>query len=148
MTHKKGFTRVKNSEVRMYGPRCFILCGYLRDEKERISDLLAELGMLDVILKPVNQKHLHLELKGIMHSNADPAYEPQISARAIIMAGISENELKKFMHGWKGLKFPAQQWAVLTPTSENWTLTALLTELKKEAAAMAGKGRKKNNRHG
>jgi len=148
MTHKKGFTRVKDSGVRMYGPRCFILCGYLREEKEQISDLLIRLGMQDVTLRPVSQKYLHQELKEIMHSHADPEYEQHISTRAIIMAGISENELKKFMHGWKDLKFPAQLWAVLTPTSETWTLTALLTELKKEATAMSGKDRKRNNRHG
>ncbi len=59
--------------------------------------------------------------------------------RAVIMAGITENELHILMaaHREAGLARPL--WAALTPTSESWTLKALLDELDQERRAMENK---------
>jgi hypothetical protein len=53
-------------------------------------------------------------------------------APAIIMSGLTEKELHKTMAACKRRKLPPILWATLTPTSENWTVEALVSELMTE----------------
>jgi hypothetical protein len=140
MAHKEGFKKVGSSEKIMYGPRVFIICGYTEEELERLSRLLRDLNMDDVQLAVAGEEVGEETLNSIMKNPRKDPSAP-VADRAIIMAGITEKELKAFMDKWKKLGLPPQLWAVLTPTSENWTLNALLGELKNEAAAMKKKGR-------
>jgi hypothetical protein len=55
---------------------------------------------------------------------------------AIIMAGITENELHLLMSSYRSAGLPNPLWATLTPTSEAWTLRQLLTELSAEREAL------------
>jgi hypothetical protein len=55
---------------------------------------------------------------------------------AIIMAGITENELHQLIASYRRAGLPNPMWATLTPTSENWTLRELLKELAVEKAAL------------
>jgi hypothetical protein len=56
--------------------------------------------------------------------------------RAVIVGGVTEAQLHRLMGGCKKAGMPQALWAVLTPTSEQWTLEALLRELAAERAAM------------
>ena len=55
------------------------------------------------------------------------------------MAGISENELHRLMTVCKKAGMRNALWAALTPTSETWTLAALLAELSAERRQMQPK---------
>ena len=56
--------------------------------------------------------------------------------RAIIMAGITQNEMHGLMTGCRKSKMKQTLWATLTPTSETWTIQSLLNELAAEHKAM------------
>jgi hypothetical protein len=58
---------------------------------------------------------------------------------AIIMSGITENELHQLISSYRKVGMPEPLWATLTPTSEGWTLRQLLTELSAEQQAMKEK---------
>ena len=59
--------------------------------------------------------------------------------RAIIVAGINENELHNLMNTCRASGMQPPQWAVLTPVSETWTLRQLVAELEAERAALEKK---------
>lgn len=59
--------------------------------------------------------------------------------RAVVLSGMTERELKQILSNYKGAGLPRPLWATLTPFSENWALSALLEELKKERIAMERK---------
>ena len=56
--------------------------------------------------------------------------------RAIIMCGLTQNELHRLMSGSREAGMKPPLWATLTPTSETWTVQDLLKELLAEHAAM------------
>ncbi len=42
MGHKQGFSRVGESEEKMYGPRTFVVCGYTPEEDSKLSRVLSD----------------------------------------------------------------------------------------------------------
>jgi hypothetical protein len=62
--------------------------------------------------------------------------------RAIVMVGITEKALIGLMKVCKKTVMKQSLWATLTPTSENWTLKQLLSELAAEHRAMQIRTRK------
>jgi hypothetical protein len=62
--------------------------------------------------------------------------------RAIIMAGITQNELHRLMSACRQSRMKPTLWATLTPTSETWTIQNLLIELAAEHRAMLEKKQK------
>ena len=63
-------------------------------------------------------------------------------SRAVIVSGITENQLHSLMDVCRKSGMKQALWAALTPTSETWTLDGLLEELNKERKALSGKKRK------
>jgi hypothetical protein len=59
--------------------------------------------------------------------------------RAVIMSGLTQAELHRFMSAYKSAGLPKPLWAALTPTSESWKLKDLLDELSAERQAMQNK---------
>ena len=57
-------------------------------------------------------------------------------SRAIVVSGISQNELINLMAVCKKAGMMNALWATLTPVSENWTIQQLLAELAAERKAM------------
>jgi hypothetical protein len=51
---------------------------------------------------------------------------------AIVMSGLTEQELHYTMATYKKKGLPRPLWATLTPTSQNWTVAALVDELNGE----------------
>jgi ornithine carbamoyltransferase len=62
--------------------------------------------------------------------------------RAIIVSGISENQLHGLMTICRKTGMQQSLWAALTPTSETWPLAQLLTELQAERKALSKRGKK------
>ena len=56
--------------------------------------------------------------------------------RAIIMGGLTQNELHLLMSASRQAGMKPPLWATLTPTSETWTVQDLLKELAAEHQAM------------
>lgn len=59
--------------------------------------------------------------------------------RAVIMSGLTQNELHLLVRSYREDGLVRQHWATLTPHSEGWTLESLLKELQAEHEAMKNK---------
>lgn len=136
-------SKVGKSEKRMHGPRKLLVCGYPPLEQEAVCEMVEHEGLtgVDVVFcAPSDGEALMGELFALEHKRG--MGEESRMPRAILMGGITENELHQVMGAWRELGFPSQLWAVLTPTSETWTLRALITELQREKQKMAARSGK------
>ena len=136
MTDAK-MTRVGSSECVMHGPRKLFVCGCQPLEQEAVCEMLEHEGVIgvDVVFcLPSDAETKMSELFALKHKSriGDESRMP----RATIMGGITEKELHRIMGAWRELGLPSQLWAVLTPTSEAWTLRQLITELQREKREM------------
>jgi hypothetical protein len=135
-----SFHRVGKSQKRMYGPRCILICGYRSDEQEQILSLFRTCGLSDcpVVFAADADADTSLGDLVTLESQKGKGLSSGL-ARAIIMSGFTEKELHALLSAYKKEKLAQQLWATLTPTSETWTLNALLEELAREAAAFRNK---------
>ena len=140
MDQKGEFNRIDKSDKRMYGPRGLLVCGYPEEERSKFLDFISEINMSEIpvmfavnkdVEKILGELFTHEHQAGIAGASELP--------RAVIMSGLSQNELHDLMGAYREAGFVAQIWASLTPTSAKWTLKELLIELLKEARAMQKK---------
>ncbi|SHK86737.1 protein of unknown function [Desulfatibacillum alkenivorans DSM 16219] len=130
-------TRVTDSDQPMYGPRTLLVCGYSADAQDAFLNMLkteVKAPTPVVFCTPEDGDTLLSELVSLPDGR-QKGREGKMPP-AVIMSGITEKELKLIMNGWKTLGLPRQLWAALTPTSETWTLRALIRELQSEYMAM------------
>jgi hypothetical protein len=140
MEQKGEFNRIEKSGKRMYGPRGLLVCGYAEEERNVFLDFISKINMNDLpVIFAVNGDVLKNlgELFAYEHSYGITG--PSELPRAVIMSGLTQNELHGLMGAYRETGFVGQIWASLTPTSETWTLKALLVELLAEARAMQKK---------
>ncbi|MBU4318247.1 MAG: DUF3783 domain-containing protein [Proteobacteria bacterium] len=131
------FQKVEKSEKILFGPRAALVCGFEPEAREIITGFFKVIEVKDLpLVFPANTDG--------ETSLLDLLSRPDQSGRglssgldcAIILAGITENELHRILSAFRGLGLPRPFWATLTPISQTWTLSALIAELKKERAAM------------
>jgi hypothetical protein len=131
------FSRVGQTDQRLYGPRGLLVCGYAAAEQQSIHTLLAALEIDDLPLVFATTDHLPWPIARIFALEGGAGQgEDSLMRRAVIMSGISESELHRIMGGYRSLELPAQLWATLTPVSKGWLLEDLLEELAAERQAM------------
>lgn len=139
MEEKAEFTKIDRSDKRMYGPRGLLVCGYPLEERESflefVKNTLDEITVIFGVNTDINSTLGEIFNHDHKSGMADPSDLP----RAVIMSGLSQNELHGLMGAYRGEGFVKQLWATLTPVSENWTLKSLLIELLNEAEAMRKK---------
>ena len=135
------FEKVQRSNAAMYGPRKFVLCGFGRDAQPKFKTVLELAGLVDVPLVWAAGEDAAVTL-GALFARPDGAGLGDGSAlpRAIIMAGITENELHRLLNVCKKAGMRNALWAALTPTSETWLLKDLLAELSAERRALRPRG--------
>lgn len=124
---------VGESQKRMYGPRGILVCGFSADERKTIVKMFSDkkFKKLPVLFTtPDDQNTLMKEMIIRAHQSGMEG-ECKLDP-AIIMSGLTEKELHRTMSTYKKLKMTKPLWATLTPTSENWTVTALISELNSE----------------
>ena len=144
------FSRVEKSDRRLYGPRKLLVCGYADEDKAALRTMLAGLKIEDLPLVFAATGQLEWPLKRLLALPGETGSgETSDMRRAVIMSGISENELHTLLKGYRAVGLPAQLWATLTPISEKWPLEMLLEELAAEREAMhrrqaAGRDREKS----
>ena len=142
MKHKGQFTRVGRSEERMYGPRGLLVCGYPEEERSGLLDLVDETGLAGIRVVFAHSHDLGIRV-GDLLTREDRAGIDEASdmPRAVIMSGLTQNELHRLMAAYRQAGLARQIWATLTPVSEGWPLENLLNELQAEDMAMKKKGK-------
>jgi hypothetical protein len=135
------FEKVSRSKKPIYGPRKLLLCGFDPADQLKFNTLLEMLGLAELprVWGTVEQKEASLaQLMGLKDGTGQG--KPSGLPRAIIMAGITEEELHQLMGGARNAGMRNALWATLTPVSETWTLGELLAELTAERQAMQRQG--------
>jgi hypothetical protein len=139
-----SFTAVnEDSSQRLYGPRALLVCGYTTQEQNQFLDLIKRMELERTAVIFADQESMKWPLHEIFgQKHCHKLGSTSAIPRAIIISGVTENELFSIMRSWKTLALPSQLWATLTPHSESWLLEDLLIELNNERKAMA---RRKGN---
>lgn len=133
----QGFQKVSQSENRLYGPRKILLCGYSQKNQLRFQTMLRDAGLSNIELLVADDTALHQTVGALFKQPVCRASQKEPAMpRAAIMGGITEKELHTILNTYRQTGLPGQVWATLTPTSENWQLGELLSELKKENEAL------------
>jgi len=130
------FQKVGKSEKRLYGRPCILICGYRADEQAAILSLIASCGLSGhpVVFAGEDDGDTLLRDMVRLESGKGRGLSSGLT-RAIIMSGLTENELHSLLSSYRKEKFTQQLWATLTAVSEGWTLKELLEELCAEAEA-------------
>ena len=132
-----GFEKVSQSDERMYGPRKLLICGFSADIQPHVVKLLEILKLSDIPRILVTAEHAGSLISDVLalDDNAGWGVASELP-RAIIMSGLTQNELHLLMSGSREAGMKPPLWATLTPTSESWSIQDLLKELAAEHAAM------------
>ena len=137
------FEKVQHSDSRMYGPPKLLLCGFSLQAQPAFIEVLKMAGLEDTAVVWANEDNQKETLLALL-ALPDGAGKGRGSTlpRAIIVSGITENQLHTLMTLCRKSGMPPSLWAALTPTSETWPLGQLLNELQAERKTLS-KGRRK-----
>ncbi len=132
------FEKVTQTDTPMYGPRRLLVCGFSAEVQPKFVTVLKMVDMADipVIWATASQKDETLgTLFGLAggHGWGESSDLP----RTVVVSGIMEKQLHLLMDICRKTGMKGALWAALTPTSETWTLSALLRELSAERAQLA-----------
>jgi hypothetical protein len=138
MTDASTFSRVTRTAKPLYGPRTLLICGFTAEGLALLDEVITAAAIPDISIIYAGSPDLAETLKNLL-SRPDGTGRGNASRMpaAIIMAGISESELHQLISSYRSTGLANPLWATLTPTSENWTLRQLLTELSAERNALA-----------
>ena len=136
MTDAK-FEKVSRTDQPLYGPRKLLLCGFSQSVQPNFNKLLELIGLSEIpkVWVTENQADIQVGELVTLRDNAGFGVSSELP-RAIIMAGITQNEMHRLMTGCRQSKMKQTLWATLTPTSETWTIQSLLSELAAEHREM------------
>ncbi len=141
MTDAK-FEKVSNTDRPLYGPRKLLLCGFSQSVQPNFAKLLELIGLSEIPKVWVSENQADMRVDELMELEDGSGWGVSSELpRAIIMAGITQNEMHRLMTGCRESKMKPTLWATLTPTSETWTIQSLLNELAAEHKAMQKRNR-------
>jgi hypothetical protein len=141
MTDAK-FEKVSNTDRPLYGPRKLLLCGFSQSVQPNFARLLELIGLSEIPKVWVSENQADIRVDELMELEDGTGWGVSSELpRAIIMAGITQNEMHRLMTGCRESKMKPTLWATLTPTSETWTIQSLLKELAAEHEAMQKRNR-------
>ena len=136
MTDAK-FEKVSHSNKTMYGPRKLLLCGFTAAAQPKFETVLEYSGLLEVAAVWATADQIEMQVGELMALPAKTGWGQSSNLpRAIIVSGLTENELHRLMTVCRKTGMKQALWAALTPTSETWPLKELLEELSAERKAM------------
>ena len=135
-----SFEKVTTSDKSLYGPRKLLLCGFAAGAQSKFETVLEMVGLGDVPKIWVSEDQGDMALAALLQrpDNSGASVSSSLP-RAIVVAGISQNELINLMTVCKKTGMMNALWATLTPTSENWAIQQLLAELAAERKVMTKK---------
>jgi hypothetical protein len=132
-----GFEKVSQSDKPMYGPRKLLISGFSSAAQPKFVRFLELIGLSETPRVWVTEENGNRLISEVLALDDSTGWGVSSELpRAIIMCGLTQNELHLLMSGSRqsGMKPPL--WATLTPTSETWTVIDLLQELAAEHQAM------------
>ena len=135
--NKGTFKKVNKTKKALFGPRAMLVCGFSSEEQQRFMQFLDIIDMGDVpVIFPTTGESETL-LKDLLNQPGQAGRDLDSNMdRTIILSGVLENELHKTLSAYRDTPLPRPLWATLTAISQDWPLSALIEELKKERAAM------------
>ena len=137
------FEKVHHSDSRMYGTPKLLLCGFSATAQSKFEAVLKMAGLQDVGVVWANEKDGKETLATLLGlPSGTGAGRGSTLPRAIIISGITENQLHGLMTLCRKTGMQSSLWAALTPTSETWPLAKLLAELQAERRALSGRRNK------
>lgn len=140
MEKNATFTKVSPSEKPLYGPRKLLICGFPLAERSGFLEIMKLSEIEDVPTVWVESGQADDILKDLFAMPDQSGFKSESELfRAVIMGGITQKELHQLMGTYRNNGMAPALWAVLTPTSENWTLKMLLEELDAERCKMREK---------
>lgn len=134
---KASFEKIESTEKQLYGPRRLLLCGFSAAAQSKFKTLLNMLQISDLPLIWITSAQLESSIEALLDlPDGGGEGKPTKLPRAIIVSGITEKELHRLMSGCRQAGMQSSLWAVVTPTSIQWTVQKLLAELSAEQKAM------------
>ncbi len=132
------FEKVTHSDKPFYGPRKLLVCGFDGKAQPKFKNLLQMAGIKDIpiVWAVSGQAETVLTELFSLPDNTGSDISSTLP-RAIIVSGITENELHRLMSMARKTGMKPALWAALTPTSETWSIKELLAELTAERKAMS-----------
>ncbi len=132
-----GFQKVDQSDNLLYGPRKLLLCGFPAEAQSKFNTLLTMIGLSEIPMVWVTEDQADIHVAELVQlEDGTGSGASSDLPRAIVMSGISQNELHILMAGCRKSGMQQPLWATLTPTSEAWPIKNLLKELAAEHEAM------------
>jgi len=136
MNKTEKLTKVGTSDQRMFGPRKVIVSGFPASEQPHFMEVLEKGEMLDIPVVFVTGDRVESLMSDVLELPAGTGLDQDSELdRAVILSGISENELHTMLRTYRARGLPAPLWATLTETSVAWPLSELLRELSSEREA-------------
>jgi len=131
------FEKVTRSDKPLYGVRKLLVCGFDAAAQPQFKNLLKMAGIKDLPVVWVTADQVDTRLSVLIEQpdNSGSSVSSTLP-RAVIVSGITENELHRLMDKGRKIGMKPVLWAALTPTSETWSAKALLAELSAERRAM------------
>lgn len=137
------FEKVEHSDNRLYGPPGLLLCGFGVPAQPKFLNVRNMAGLRGVPVIWAGDADRVLPLAELLErSDGSGADTASTLPRAIIVSGITENQLHSLMTLCRKAGMQPALWAALTPTSESWPLDQLLNELQAERRALAKRSKK------
>jgi len=132
-----GFEKVSPSDKPMYGPRKLLISGFSAEVQPKFVKFIEILGLPGIPIVWVAEEHAGSLISEVLAlaDNTGLGVSSELP-RAIIMCGLTQNELHLLMSGSRQAGMKPPLWATLTPTSETWTVRDLLKELAAEHEVM------------
>ncbi len=132
------FEKVQHSDNRLYGPQKLLVCGFPAAAQPKFNAVRQMAGLMRVPVVWANQDDRDRPIAALLDLPDDVgAGIDSTLPRAIVVCGITENQLHALMSSCRQAGMQQTLWAVLTPTSETWPLIQLLDELQAERDALA-----------
>lgn len=146
MMSNSGFEKIQHSHKTLFGPRKLLLCGFEVESQKKFKILLKMIGIKALPLVWVTDQQSTETLKALVElPNGNGTGQTSNLPRAIIISGITENELHQLMSGCRKAGMKQALWATLTPTSNHWELQKLLSELIVERNALTARHQTKDD---
>ncbi len=124
----------------MYGPEKLLLCGFPAGAQSKFAKVLERSGLAQIPIVWANHENAGQTLSALLElPDGTGSGLDSTLPRAVIVSGITENQLHSLMAVCRKSGMQQALWAALTPTSETWALDQLLGELNKERKALSGR---------
>lgn len=126
---------LKIDDTPLYGAPGLLVCGLENESAKELKALLLTLGWPKLPVSFAGRKDLKTEVATLFQER--PTKPENLGGVAVIMSGITGNQLQELMACWRSSALPPSLWATLTQTNEHWPLLTLLKHLAEERQEMA-----------